>query len=94
MSTMIALAMADSRVPRINSTAHSTIKMTAGRFTTPASASHGAADNACGSWNPVTLCSSLLTYPLQPTATAAVDTPYSSRRQAATPIATASPNVA
>lgn len=48
ISTMIALTLADSLAPRINSSAHSPIRMTAGRFTQPGWVSHGAADNTCG----------------------------------------------
>src|ERR1700733_12723280 len=89
ISTITAFALADSLAPRINSSAH-----IAGRFTTPGSGSHGAAEIACGTTKPKTLSRNLLRYWLQPTATAAVDTPYSSSKQAATPIAANSPSVA
>ena len=93
ITTMIVFTVADSLAPRISSSAHMTIRMMAGRLTMPGSESHGAADNALGMLTPNRLSSSLLTYPLQPTATAEMDTPYSSSRQAATPIATNSPSV-
>jgi hypothetical protein len=93
ISTMMALTLADSLAPRISSSAHNATRMTAGRLTMPGSASHGAAESACGRCPPRKLSASLLMYWLQPTATAAVDTPYSSSRQAATPIATTSPSV-
>ena len=50
-------------------------------------------DRARAAAQPKRLSSSWLKYWLQPTATAAVETPYSSSRQAATPIATTSPEV-
>ncbi|CAB4886894.1 unannotated protein [freshwater metagenome] len=93
MTTMTAFTAADSLAPRMSNTAHRTISTTAGRFRIPGSASPGAADNACGMVKPKRLPRSSLRYPLQPTATAALDTPYSSSRQAATPIATTSPIV-
>ena len=93
MTTMMLLTLADSLAPRISSSAHSMTRTRAGRFTTPGSASQGAPESAFGNRNPRKFSSSLLTYWLQPTATAAVDTPYSSRRQAATPMATTSPRV-
>ena len=93
ISTMIALTFADSLAPRISSSAHNQIRKTAGKFTMPGSASQGAAVKACSTRNPNKLVSSLLTYPLQPTETAAVANPYSSSTQAATATATASPSV-
>src|ERR1700733_119551 len=94
ITTITALAFADSLAPRINSSAHMATSTTAGRLMTPGSGSHGADEIACGRTTPKRLLSSLLRYWLQPTATAAVDTPYSSSKQAATPIAANSPSVA
>ena len=93
ISTITVLTLADSLAPRISSIAHMLTRNTAGRLMMPGVVSHGAAEMACGRWPPKKLSSSLLTYWLQPTATAAVETPYSSSRQAATPIATTSPRV-
>src|SRR3984885_10217709 len=94
ITTITAFALADSLAPRINSSAHIATSAIASRFTTPGSGSHGAAETACGRTKPKTLSRNLLRYWLQPTATAAVDTPYSSSKQAATPIAANSPSVA
>src|ERR1700684_1345096 len=91
ITTITAFALADSLAPRINSSAHIATSAIAARFTTPGSESHGAAEIACGRTNPKTLSRNLLRYCLQPTATAAVDTPYSSSKQAATPIGANSP---
>ena len=65
---------------------------TAGTFITPPCS--GACAIAVGIVKPKRLSSTSLRYCDQPTATAAADTPYSSSRQAATTIATASPSVA
>lgn len=94
MMTMIALARADSLAPRMSSSAHIATSTTAGRFRTPGFGSKGPAMIASGSRTCRTLASSSLRYPDHPTETAAVDTPYSRSRQAATPIATSSPSVA
>ena len=90
--TMTALTFADSLAPRISSSAHSTIRMTAGRLKSPPCS--GACDRFSGIVKPKTLSRSSLRYCDQPTATAAAETPYSSSRQAATPIAGSSPRVA
>ena len=94
MMTMTVLTAADSLAPRISNSAQSAIRMTAGRLSTPGLSSHGACESESGRWTPITLSMSLFRYWLQPTATAAVDTPYSSSRHAATPIATTSPSAA
>jgi hypothetical protein len=60
ITTMIALTRADSLAPRISSSMHRPTSTTAGRFTTPGSASHGAARIACGSSMPVRLRSASL----------------------------------
>jgi hypothetical protein len=93
MMTMTVLTFADSLAPRISSSAHRPTSVMAGRLTMPGWTSQGAAERASGSRKPRKFSSSLLTYWLQPTATAAVDTPYSRSRQAATPMATTSPRV-
>ena len=49
ISTMIVLTFADSLAPRISSSAHITIRRTAGRLTMPGVSSHGAAVSDCGS---------------------------------------------
>lgn len=94
MTTMVALTFADSDAPRIRRIAHIATRISAGRFTNPGSTSQGAADRAVGICQLNRFCRSWFRYPLQPTATAAVETPYSRSRQAATPIATTSPSVA
>ena len=91
-STITALTFADSLAPRMSSSAHATTSTTAGRLTIPPPS--GEVDRNSGIWKPNRLSSSWLRYSDQPTATAADDTPYSSSRQAATPIATTSPSVA
>ena len=93
MITMMVLALADSEAPRMSSSMHITTRMMAGRLTMPGSASHGAAVIARGRLTLKMFSSSLFRYWLHPTATAAVDTPYSSSRHAATPMATSSPSV-
>ena len=90
--TMMALTLADSLAPRIRSSEHSTIRMTAGRLRTPPCS--GAWDSDSGIVKPKRLSKSSLRYCDQPTATAAAETPYSRRRQAATPMAGSSPRVA
>src|ERR1700712_3892447 len=92
ITTIVALTFADSLVPRMSSRAHSTTRTTAGRLTIPPDS--GDDESASGIWTPNRLSSSWLRYSDQPTATAAADTPYSSSRHAATPIATTSPSVA
>jgi hypothetical protein len=92
MTTMIALTVADSLAPRMSSSAHSATSTTAGRLSTPPPS--GDCDSTSGMRNPNRLSSNWLRYCDQPTATAADDTPYSSSRHAATPIATTSPSVA
>ena len=92
VTTMIALIRADSLVPRISSTAHSRTRTTAETLSQPPAS--GDFDNASGICTPKTLSSNWLRYSDQPTATAAEETPYSSSRHAATPIATSSPMVA
>ena len=92
ISTMVALTAADSLAPRISSSAHRPTSTTAGRLTIPPSS--GEFDSTSGIVTSNRLPSSWLRYSLQPTATAADDTPYSSSRQAATPMATTSPSVA
>ncbi len=52
IATMIALTLADSLAPRINSSAHMAIRMTAGRLMTPPSS--GEFDSASGIWKPKT----------------------------------------
>ena len=91
-STMTALVFADSLAPRMSSSAHRTIRITAGRLKTPPCS--GAWDSDSGIAKPNRLSNSWLRYCDQPTATAAAETPYSSSRQAATPIAGSSPRVA
>ena len=90
--TMTALTFADSLAPRISSSAHSTIRTTAGRLSTPPCS--GACERLSGMVKPKTLSRNSLRYCDQPTATAAAETPYSSSRQAATPMAGSSPSVA
>ena len=90
--TMTALTFADSLAPRISSSAHSTIRTTAGRLNSAALL--GACDRFSGMVKPKTLSRNSLRYCDQPTATAAAETPYSRSRQAATPIAGSSPRVA
>ena len=90
--TMTALTLADSLAPRISSSVHSTIRTTAGRLNMPPCS--GACDRFSGMVKPKRLSRSSLRYCDQPTATAAAETPYSSSRQAATPIAGSSPSVA
>jgi hypothetical protein len=92
MTTMIALTVADSLAPRMSSSAHSVTSTTAGRLSTPPPS--GDWERTSGIRNPNRLPSSWLRYCDQPTATAADDTPYSSSRHAATPMATTSPSVA
>jgi hypothetical protein len=92
MTTMIALTVADSLAPRISRNAHSATSTTAGRLSTPPPS--GDCDSRSGIWKPNTLPRNWLRYCDQPTATAADDTPYSSSRHAATPMATTSPSVA
>ena len=92
MTTMTALVFADSLTPRISSIAHMMIRITAGRLMMPPCS--GAFDITSGIWTPKTLPMNWLRYSDQPTATAAPATPHSSSRQAPTPMATNSPNVA
>src|SRR4051794_21880942 len=92
ISTMTAFTFADSLAPRMSSSVHSTIRMTAGTLKIPPCS--GACASEVGMLNPKRLSRSSLRYCDQPTATAAADTPYSSSRQAATTIATPSPSVA
>ena len=82
--TITALTFADSLEPRISSSVHRAIRITAGRLSTPPCS--GACDSASGIMKPNRLSNSSFRYCDQPTATAAADTPYSSSRQAATPI--------
>ncbi|SKT92244.1 Uncharacterised protein [Mycobacteroides abscessus subsp. abscessus] len=97
-STMTVLTSADSLVPRMSRIAHMMMSRTAGRLSQGCGAagsapSQGAALIACGRCHPKRLTKSLSRYWLQPTATAAADTPYSNSRQAATTIAASSPKV-
>ncbi len=92
ISTMIALALADSLAPRISSSMQRNTRTTASRLITPPSS--GELDTTERIWKPNTLFSNWLTYCDHPTATAALDTPYSRSRQAAMTIATTSPRVA
>ena len=92
ISTITAFVLADSLAPRISSSAHSNTRMTAGRLNTPPCS--GACDRLSGILKPNRLSKSSFRYCDQPTATAAEDTPYSSSRQAATPMAVSSPSVA
>ena len=89
---MTALTFADSLAPRMSSSAHRTIRITAGRLSTPPCS--GALDRDSGIVNPKTLSKSSFRYCDQPTATAADETPYSRSRHAATTMATPSPSVA
>ena len=59
MITMMVFTRADSLAPRISSSAHMMMRMTAGRLIVPGSASHGAADNACGICTPNRLSNNL-----------------------------------
>src|SRR3981081_2383131 len=93
ISTMTVITAAASLAPRISSSMHIATSKAAGRLTMPGVASHGADVSDCGSCHPNRLSSNLFRYPLHPTATAEMDTPYSRSRQAATPIATNSPIV-
>ncbi len=90
--TITAFVLADSLTPLISSSAHKNTRMTAGRLNTPPCS--GACDRLSGILKPNRLSKSWFRYCDQPTATAAVDTPYSSSRQAATPTAVSSPSVA
>jgi hypothetical protein len=92
ISTITALTFADSLAPRIRSSEHSTIKITAGRLSTPPCS--GALERESGIVKPKRLSSSSFRYCDHPTATAADETPYSSSRHAATTMATPSPSVA
>ncbi len=62
ITTITALALADSLAPRINRIAHITTKTVAGRLTTPGWGSHGAAEILCGITNPKRLSSNLFRY--------------------------------
>jgi hypothetical protein len=90
--TITALVLADSLAPRISSSVHRPTRITAGRLNTPPCS--GACDRLSGMVKPNRLSNSSLRYCDQPTATAAAETPYSSSRHAATPIAGSSPSVA
>ena len=92
ISTMMALTVVDSLAPRMSRRAHRTTRMTAGRLNQPPCS--GALDRASGISNPNRLSRNWLRYCDHPTATAAPETPYSSSRHAATPIAVSSPRVA
>src|ERR1044072_8763726 len=89
---MIALIFAASDAPRRSSSVQSQISTIAGMFRIPPCS--GACEIESGIVKPNRLSSSSFRYCDQPTATPAADTPYSSNRQAATTIATASPKVA
>ncbi len=91
-AAMAAVARALSRTPRTSSTEAMAMTSTAGRLTRPPSP--GPADRAAGSWRPVMLRSSSLTYSLQPTATAEMEMPYSSSRHQPTRKAVDSPRPA
>ena len=95
MITMTVLTSADSLAPRISSIMHISTSTTAGRLISPVTLSSygmGEYDSASGSCTPKRLSVSSLKYPLQPTATAELETPYSSRTQAAITIAMNSPS--
>jgi len=92
ITTITAFALADSLAPRMRSNMHSMTSTIAGTLMMPPSSGEKA--NASGIWKPNRLFSSWLTYCDHPTETAALDTPYSSRRHAATTMATPSPRVA
>lgn len=91
-TAMIAVARALSRTPRTSRTAASSITTTAGRLTTPPSP--GGLESASGSRSPTRLCSSSLRYWPQPTATAEMETPYSSSRHQPVRKAARSPRLA
>lgn len=78
ISTMIELARPDSLVPRMSSSMHSSTRTMAGRLSQPPSS--GEFDRTSGMLMPNRLSSSWLTYWDQPTATAALETPYSSKQ--------------
>ena len=87
---MTVLALADSEAPRIKSTAHARITMSAGTLKTPPSP--GGFANCGGIESPKELRKELR-YSPQPTATAATETPYSSMSIHPTAQATTSPKV-
>ena len=92
IATMIVLARAVSRTPIISTAATASTRKAAGRFTVPPSP--GGLASASGSERPNRLSSSSLKYWPQPTATPAIDTPYSRIRSQPMIHAASSPSVA
>ena len=92
IATMIVFARAVSRTPIISTAVTASTRNAAGRFTTPPSPGGLAIDS--GSERPNSESSSSLKYWPQPTATAAIETPYSRIRSQPMIQAASSPSVA
>ena len=93
MPTMIVLVRAVSRTPTISTAATARTRNAAGTLTFPPSSPGGLASES-GSERPNRLSSSSLKYWPQPTATAAIETPYSRIRSQPMIHAASSPSVA
>jgi hypothetical protein len=93
MNTMMVFALALSDTPRTSSKVARATTMTAGMLMTPPFSPGGLA-MAAGRLTPKAESRSSLTYCPQPTATAEIDTPYSSRRHQPQTHAMPSPRVA
>src|SRR6476469_2597208 len=92
ITTMTALTVVLSRVPRVSNTVITATMNTAVILNTPPS--DGDLEIASGSSKPKAACRNSLTLPPQPTATPATETPYSKIRSQPMMKATSSPNVA
>ena len=91
-TTMIVLTRALSLAPRTSSAVIASTMITAGRLKIPPSS--GEVAKFSGIWKPKASSRKMLKFAPQPTATAAMDTPYSRIRSQPMIQATSSPRVA